>query len=366
MIVVQSQLASRVFGIAFAVALISSIAFTVQAQESTRQLGDTPSMRAEPGSILLFTRTTGFRHGSIPDAIDAIRTIAQQNGFTVDDTEDASVFSQAGLAPYQAVVFLMTTGNVLNDTQQSAFEDYIRAGNGFAGVHSATDTEYDWPWYGDLVGAYFSNHPNIQDAQINIEDADHPSTADLPAVWSRRDEWYNFQTNPRGLVNVLATIDESSYSGGNMGDDHPIAWFHDYDGGRSWYTAGGHTNESYSEEDFLAHILGGLLYVTTGTAAADSDGDGVLDGADNCLAVNNPSQQDSDADAIGNRCDGDFNNDCEQNFEDLAIMKADFFGSGDLQTDMNGDNNVDFLDLNQLKAVFFDAPGPSGLANNCE
>ncbi|MFL5804374.1 MAG: ThuA domain-containing protein [Roseiflexaceae bacterium] len=219
-----------------------------------------PAPSAELPRVLLFSKTTGFRHESIPDAIAALEELGARHGFAVDTTEDAATFTDDRLGRYRAVVFLMTTGDVLDDAQQAAFERYIRAGNGYVGVHSASDTEYAWPWYGELVGAYFSNHPAIQQARIQIEDSAHPSTAGLPNPWTRTDEWYSFRTNPRARVHVLATLDESTYQGGTMGIDHPFAWYHDYDGGRAWYTAGGHTSASYAEPEFLRHLLGGLLY----------------------------------------------------------------------------------------------------------
>jgi type 1 glutamine amidotransferase len=211
--------------------------------------------------VLAFSRTTGFRHDSIPDAIAAVQALGLQNAFAVDATEDASAFTDDNLAQYSVVIFLLTTGHILDDAQQAAFERYIAAGNGFVGVHSASDTEYDWAWYGALVGAYFASHPDIQQATIRREDTEHPSTIALPDLWVRTDEWYNFRTNPRETpdIRVLASLDESTYSGGSMGD-HPIAWCHTYQGGRAWYTAGGHTRESYSEPLFLAHLLGGIEY----------------------------------------------------------------------------------------------------------
>jgi len=222
--------------------------------------------------ILLFTKTSGFTHSSIPAAITAIEQLGNTHNFQVDQTEDATAFNASNLAQYQAVVFLMTSGDVLNTTQQAAFEAYIRNGGGFAGVHSASDTEYSWPWYGDLVGAYFANHPAQQNATIHVETPSHPSMQSVPLQWARFDEWYNFQTNPRNNPNiditVLATIDEASYNGGNMGPDHPLIWYHPYDGGRSWYTAMGHTSASYSDADFLAHLLGGIQYAA-GVAPAD-------------------------------------------------------------------------------------------------
>jgi type 1 glutamine amidotransferase len=158
------------------------------------------------------------------------------------------------------VVFLNTTGDVLAPRQQRAFRSYIRHGGGWVGIHSAADTEYEWPFYGRLLGAYFQSHPAVQPATIDVVDRSHPSTRHLPARWMRTDEWYDLRSNPRGAVHVLATLDESTYSGGTMGADHPIAWCHAFKGGRAWYTAGGHTSESYSEPAFRKHLLGGILW----------------------------------------------------------------------------------------------------------
>jgi type 1 glutamine amidotransferase len=220
-------------------------------------------------SALIFSKTTGYRHDSIPNGIAAITELGAENGFNVDATEDSTLFTEQNLANYQVVIFLNTTGNVLNDDQKAAFQQYIEGGNGYVGIHSATDTEYNWKWYGQLVGAYFRSHPAIQTATIQIEDPDHPSTVPLPQLWERRDEWYNFQSNPRETpVHVLATMDENSYQGGDM-IDHPIAWCHDVAvGGRSWYTALGHTQQSYDEPLFRQHLLGGILS-TAGAVAAD-------------------------------------------------------------------------------------------------
>jgi type 1 glutamine amidotransferase len=196
-----------------------------------------------------------------------VQQLGAQNGFAVDQTEDATVFNDANLAQYRAVMFLLTTGDVLDPDEQTAFQRYIEHGGGFVGVHSASDTEHDWPWYGGLVGTYFLSHPAIQQATVRIEDPTAPGAAGLPAVWTRVDEWYDFTSDPRPAVHVIATVDESTYDPGPdaMGADHPIAWYHAYDGGRSWYTAMGHTIESYSEPPFLAHLLGGILYAAAET-----------------------------------------------------------------------------------------------------
>jgi cytochrome c len=221
---------------------------------------DTPAAPKETlGRALVFTKTAGFRHDSIPDGIACLREILAEK-LDVDATEDASVFNADNLSRYKVVVFLSTTGDILNETEQKAFEGFIRAGGGYAGVHAAADTEHTWPWYGQLVGSYFKTHPDIQPARIRIEDRTHPSTVMLPADWHRTDEWYVYTSNPRGRVRVLANLDTTTIRGAHMGDDHPIAWFHLFEGGRSWYTGGGHTKESFSEPLFREHLKGGILW----------------------------------------------------------------------------------------------------------
>lgn len=211
--------------------------------------------------ILLFTKTAGFRHSSIPVAVGAIQKLGEKNGFRVDTTEDASLFNEDSLRNYSAVVFLNATGDVLDAYQQADFERYIQAGGGFVGIHAAADCEYGWPWYGKLVGAYFKSHPRIQNAKLKVTDKGHESTRHLTDAWERQDEWYNFKQVPTdSQVRVLLRIDETTYEGGENGADHPMAWYHDYDGGRAFYTALGHTDESYSEQAYLDHILGGIRY----------------------------------------------------------------------------------------------------------
>jgi type 1 glutamine amidotransferase len=217
-------------------------------------------MPAAP-SLLLFSRTTGdYRHETIPDGVAALTSMANRRGWSLVATEDQNRFSDSGLAPFDVIVFLNTSGDVLDAEQQAAFERFIRAGGAWVGIHSASTTEYDWPFFGGLLGAYFSAHPATQEAVIEVENATHSATAELPNPWRRTDEWYSFRTNPRANVTVLLTLDEATYEPGDtaMGADHPIAWFHTYEGGRSFYTALGHTRESYSEPAFLAHVEGGI------------------------------------------------------------------------------------------------------------
>ncbi|GCE25007.1 hypothetical protein KDA_04910 [Dictyobacter alpinus] len=210
--------------------------------------------------LLIFSKTTGYRHASIETGIEAIRRLATEHHVEVQATEDASVFTDENLARYQAVIFLSTTGNILDGAQKAAFERYIHAGGGFVGIHAASDTEYSWTWYGQLVGSFFKSHPAISEATVDVEDGQNISTSLLPKKWQRTDEWYNYRENPRTSVHVLLTLDESTYKGGEMGNDHPIAWYHDFEGGRAWYTGMGHTVESFSEPLFLSHIWGGISY----------------------------------------------------------------------------------------------------------
>ena len=224
-----------------------------------------------PPRLLLFSETRDFRHDSTEVALQAIEELAASVGIQSDRANDsAGIFTDENLAGYAAVVWVMTSGDVLNDDEQLVFENYIRAGGGYAGIHAASFTEYEWPWYGRLMGAYFERHPEIQSATQIVEDGTHPSTVHLGSSWTRVDEWYDYRSNPRTQVNVLLSLDENTYSGGGMGPDHPSAWYHDFEGGRSWYTGGGHTEASYAEPDFRAHLLGGIRY------AAGRDGQGNL------------------------------------------------------------------------------------------
>ncbi|QHS60991.1 ThuA domain-containing protein [Chitinophaga agri] len=235
--------------IATSLLLTVCLAFTSQSVSAKKRLP----------RLLVFSKTAGFRHDCIPVAKLAMIKLGQENGFAVDTTEDAAAFSTRNLKRYAAVLFLNTTGDVLNDEQQTAMQNYIHNGGGYMGIHAATDTEYGWPWYNKLAGAWFTSHPKQQDATLIVVDRNNPSTSHLQEKWQRWDEWYNFKDlNPD--VHVLIKIDESSYEGGKNGDNHPMAWYHDFEGGRSFYTELGHTKESYADQAYLQHVLGGLRY----------------------------------------------------------------------------------------------------------
>ena len=216
---------------------------------------------SSPNRLLVFSKTAGFRHNSIPAGIQCMKELGAELGFEVVATEDSAIFTEEGLDGVSVVVFLNTTGDVLDPAQQAVFESWFRSGGGWLGVHAAADTEYDWPFYAELVGAYFKSHPRIQSAIVVVEDSEHRSTRMLPGLWRRQDEWYTYRMNPRPHVKVLATVDESSFEGGGMSGDHPIAWCHDTLGGRSLYTGGGHTVESYVEPAFRDHLRGSLCWV---------------------------------------------------------------------------------------------------------
>jgi cytochrome c len=225
--------------------------------------------------VLVFSKTAGFYHESIPNGIAAIQKLGAENGFEVDTTKNAENINEENLAQYAAVIFLSTTGDVLNHYQEADFERYIQSGGGFVGIHSAADTEYEWGWYGRLVGGYFTDHPGINDPHPNVQAGKitktgekHPSVDFLPETWERTDEWYSYkEVNPN--TKKLLMLDEASYQGGFDMGDHPIAWYHDFDGGRSWYTGGGHTKESFEESDFLKHLMAGITYAMAGNEELD-------------------------------------------------------------------------------------------------
>ena len=229
--------------------------------------------------VLVFSKTEGFRHASIEAGQDAFRRLGEAHGFSVTFTEDAARFQEDSLKRYDAVVFLNTTGDVLDARQQRHFQRYIQAGGGYVGLHAAADTEYGWSWYGRLAGAYFAGHPsdpNVREGVLTVVEADHAATQGLPSPWTRRDEWYDFRDlNPD--VQVLLTIDEASYKTPeeNPSDGaHPAAWYHAFDGGRAFYTALGHTPETFQDALFLDHLWGGLQYAF-GERALDYERPGV-------------------------------------------------------------------------------------------
>lgn len=217
-----------------------------------------------PAKVLIVNKVAGFRHANIPSGTLALVKLCKDLGYGVDTTSDTRIFRDETLLPYSAIIFFGTTGDILNRSEEVAMERFIQSGGGFVGIHSATDTEKYWTWYTKLVGGMFDKHPAVQKATLNIKSHEHASTSDIKDnTWTRTDEWYNF-TQINKETKVLVTIDEKSYEGGSMGADHPITWFHEYDGGRSWYTAMGHTEESFVEAAFLKHVAGGIRYAVGG------------------------------------------------------------------------------------------------------
>ncbi|HEY7497726.1 MAG TPA: ThuA domain-containing protein [Vicinamibacterales bacterium] len=226
---------------------------------------------------LVFSKITNYYHDSIPAGVAAIRKLGAEHDFEVVASDDPAQFTDAQLAGFKVVVFNNTNstpekGALLDASQRAAFQKYMRAGGGFVGIHSASGTERDWEWYGQLVGAFFKVHPKIQKLEVQVEDRDHPSTRGLPKSWIRTEEPYDFVLNPRGRVHVLATYNPSSYEGHTMGPDHPIMWCHTFEGGRSWYTGMGHAPSAFSDEPlFIQHLLGGIEWaagVAKGNCAA--------------------------------------------------------------------------------------------------
>jgi type 1 glutamine amidotransferase len=217
-----------------------------------------PARLAKPG-VLIFCKTNGYHHASITTGIAAITKLGQENGFAVDSTADSTWFREKTLKKYKALIFLSPTGTVFGPEEEKALQEYIHHGGGFVGVHAAADCEYNWQWYGDLVGGYFKSHPKQQEAKFIIVDKNNPATQGLPDPWTHFDELYNYKYYAPD-IKVLINIDESSYTGGENGANHHMAWYHDFEGGRSFYTALGHTDASWSDPLFLHHLLAGIQY----------------------------------------------------------------------------------------------------------
>ncbi|MEL7121988.1 MAG: ThuA domain-containing protein [Bacteroidota bacterium] len=222
--------------------------------------------------LLIFTKTQKFRHKSIPAGQQMFIEMARSEGWTLTFSEDATIFNTSFLNQLQGIVFLSTTGDILNEQQQKAFQAFIRSGGAFIGIHAASDTEKEWPWYHNLLGAQFKNHPKVQEAEIQIINSNHPIVAGLPQSWIHRDEWYNFGETVKAHINTLAQLNEDSYTGGNMDNNHPISWYHIFDGGRVFYTGLGHTSASFRDTLFQKHILQGIEWTLSNYDTPLSEG----------------------------------------------------------------------------------------------
>ena len=210
--------------------------------------------------VFVFTRTCGYIHESIPKGVDLISELGKGNNFTVESSDDDRIFLSDILFDYDAIIFLSTTFDILNQEQQKNLVKFIRMGKGFVGIHAAADTEYDWPWYGKLVGGYFVSHPEGQPrASIHTLNKNSFFTNHLDDKWEIEDEWYNYQyTNPN--ITSILNLDERSYEGGINGKNHPITWYHEFDGGRSFYTGLGHLEKTFEDERFKELLRKGILY----------------------------------------------------------------------------------------------------------
>lgn len=231
------------------------------------------SIFAQQFKVLLFSKTDGFHHESINEGVTAIKQLAVRHNFTVDWQENATAFNDKNLEKFQAVIFLNTTGNIMNAEQKAAFEKFIKSGKGYVGIHSASDTEYDWAWYTKMVGNTFKIHPQQQTAYLKVEDYNFPGMDRFPKRMLWTDEWYEFSQPAKATdLKFLLSVDEKSYDpnvkwGTNEGKPmgfHPISWYHPYDGGRAFYTALGHIPLTFSDQTFLDHIYGGIYWAATG------------------------------------------------------------------------------------------------------
>lgn len=214
--------------------------------------------------LLVFHKTAEYRHSSIEAGLEAIDAIGEASGYEVESSQDATVFGLNSLSHYAVIVFLNTTGDILSSDQQKAMERFLGDGGGFVGIHAAADTEYAWRWYGELVGAYFESHPDPQPGRVRVMVGDHEIVAGLPSEFEIVEEWYNFSSVPPDDVIVLATVDESTYEGGTMGDVHPMVWAHDRLGGRAVYIGFGHDAEAFSHPAIRVLLGNAILWTSQG------------------------------------------------------------------------------------------------------
>jgi uncharacterized protein len=221
-------------------------------------------------NILVMSKTVGYRHESIPAGLVAIKELAIQNNWKVTATEDSAMFTKTALDTFNVVIFLCTSGNILDEAGENALQQFVESGKGLVTIHSGTDTEYDWKWYNEAIGAHFLGHPPTQKATVIIEDRNNLSTSHFPgSTWTTEDEWYSFRRNPRNDVHVLISIDESTY---NVDDnkwfkgavqrmgDHPLVWYKKMGKGIVFQSAFGHTNAMFADPLYRKHLEGAILF----------------------------------------------------------------------------------------------------------
>ncbi|WP_343328533.1 ThuA domain-containing protein [Polaribacter staleyi] len=232
-----------------------------------------------PSNILVFSKTNGWRHKSIPSGILALKKLGVENNWQMDFSEDSLVFNSKNLSKYKMLVFLNTTGNILGSEEEKSFKKFIHNGGSFVGIHSATDTEPNWPFYAEMIGAQFESHPKQQQAKLNVHNhKNHPAIAHFAPTFEKFDEWYNFKKPMASHINVLIDIDESSYKGKQMGTKHPISWYHTYEGARVFYTAMGHTNKTYTNPLFVKHLEEGMKWaLNESEVSIKANGENLLD-----------------------------------------------------------------------------------------
>lgn len=216
--------------------------------------------------VLYVTASAGYRHEVLPLSARILREIgAKAKAFDTTVTQDTREITAESLAGYDAVVFYTTGELPMSAEQKRSLLAFVRGGRGFVGIHSATDTFYAWPEYGEMIGAYFNGHPWHQEVKVRVEDADHPATRQLPATFTVNDEIYQFRNWSRANVHVLLSLDPSSVDLLNPAvkrsdRDFALAWTRSLGKGRVFYTALGHEPAVWTDDRFQQHLLGGIRW----------------------------------------------------------------------------------------------------------
>jgi uncharacterized protein len=231
------------------------------------------SLFANQFQVLVYTSPDRWHNPTIPVAMIEFQEMAKRHGFGLTWTQQPESFTDENLKRFQVIVFLHSTESALSAAQAESFRNYIRNGGGFAGIHGASIAADRPEWYKKLIGRVFTEHPEVQTAIMKVVDRNHPSTMHLPERWMWTDEWYAFSEPFVDKLNYLLTVDENTYDtdrtwgddrSSAMGEFHPIAWYHEYDGGRSFFTSLGHMPELFKDPWFLNHIYGGIFWAATG------------------------------------------------------------------------------------------------------
>jgi uncharacterized protein len=243
-------------------------------QADAKKPANAPTTQRAKKKVLVFNRADKFKHTSIPLSAEVFKqmdAVSEVFEFLVSD--DIAQFEKDKLNTYGAVVFCLTTGEIpLSEAQKSALLEFVQSGKGgLVGIHSATDTFYDWPQFGEMLGGYFDGHPWGAGDTVTIKNEQPTNAITLPFgkyPFQLTEEIYQFkEPYSRAKQQVLLSLDtdKTNVSKGGVkrtDKDFAVAWTKSYGKGRVFYTSLGHNDAVWKDPRFQAHLIAGLLWVT--------------------------------------------------------------------------------------------------------